>query len=242
MSMTNEEAFSARLVRIRNGAPNTKGTIFVGQDEQHHLTRDMPQKQSKGKEVASNSLYPLSLLGAFALGLFGAALGIYARFHLMTGKDGLTEDADLEMALSGGVGLMLAFVLAQIFRLTSKEHRGLQGVGVFVMICGFHNFAFWAPAPMAALFSPAYVAAIQIDAPPNSAKFRGVYFPIFDTGTTTTALADDPDATAATAADCPPAGGTEVVLLQTDNAKKVKKSGHKTVAAVKSDGTACATP
>lgn len=184
--MTNEEIFAARIARIQAGAENTKGTIFVGQDERHHLGRPETKRPAKGTEAARNTLYPLSLIGAFGLGLLAVALGSYARFQLMAGQDAL-EDADLEMAISGVIGLALSFVLAQLFRLTSKEHKGMQGAGVFVMVCAFHNLAFWAPGPMSALFSPAYVAGIQAEAPPNSARIRGAYFALFEQDSTAAA-------------------------------------------------------
>jgi hypothetical protein len=252
MSMTNQEEFAARLSRVNSGAPNTKGTIFVGQDEQHHMTRETPQKVSKGKEVASNALYPLSLVGAFGLGMVAVAIGRYARFQLWAGRDALSDDADMEMAISFGVGILLSFVLAQMFRITSKEHKGLQAIGVFVMVCAFHNFAHWAPGPMSALFSPQWVATVQTESPPNSAKFRGLYFPLFDTGSALAAT--DPIAESTTEAtadaaepaalpDCPVKAGAEVVMLQTENAKKPKKgakNGHKTLTAAESG--ACKTP
>lgn len=245
MSMTNQEEFAARLSRVNSGAPNTKGTIFVGQDEQHHMTRTAPQKVSKGKEVASNALYPLSLAGAFLLGMFAVAVGRYARFQLWAGRETLSDDADVEMAISFGVGIMLSFVLAQLFRITSKEHKGLQAMGVFAMVCAFHNFAHWAPGPMSALFSPQWVAAVQTEAPPNSAKFRGVYFPLFDKGGAAIAMLDgatpqDPTALPADLPDCPTVAAADVVVLQTDNAKKPKKSAHKTVAAAETG--ACKAP
>lgn len=170
--MTNAQAFAARLAYIESGRCNTNRTIFAGQDEQVHLGKTVIVKQSKSKAVAGNAVYPLSLIGAFALGLLAVALGYCARFQLMTRQAEL-EDADLEMALSGGIGIALSFVLAQMFRLTSKEHKAMQSAGVFAMVYAFHNFAFWAPGPMTVLFSPEYVARIQTEAPPNSARFRG---------------------------------------------------------------------
>lgn len=246
MSMTNQEEFAARLARVKTGGAHTKGTIFVGQDEQHHVTREVPQKQAKGKELVSNALYPLTLVAAFLLGLLATALGRYARFQLWAGQEAMGDDADLEMAISFGIGLMLSFVLAQMFRLTSKEHKGLQGMGVFVMVCGFHNFAHWLPGPMAVLFSPAYVADVQTNAPANSAKFRGAYFPLFDTGSAALAMLPADEATpVAELPDCAPVAGADVVMLQTENAKKPKKSakqGHKTVAAEASGQADCKTP
>lgn len=224
--MTNDEIFAARIARINAGAANTKGTVFIGQDEQLHLGRREIVKPPKSREIAGNAAYPLSLIGAFGLGLLAVALGYYARFQLMAGQAEL-DDADLEMALSGVIGMALSFVLAQMFRLTSKEHKAMQGAGVFVMVCAFHNFAHWAPGPMALAFSPAYVAQIQTDAPPNSARFRGVYFPLFDAHS---ALAEDLGAPPAEAepALLPAAAAApacaevkpKVKMIEMDNAKK----------------------
>lgn len=200
--MTNAEVFAARLARVQEGGPNTKRTIFIGQDEQVHLGKKTIVKQSKSREVAGNAAYPLSLVGAFGLGLFAVALGYYARYQLMAGQAEL-EDADLEMALSGVIGIALSFVLAQMFRLTSKEHKAMQSAGVFAMVCAFHNFAFWAPGPMTVLFSPDYVARIQSEAPPNSARFRGTYFALFEDGS----VAEE-----ATEAMAPPATDAAAVL------------------------------
>ncbi len=157
---------------------------------------------------------------AVGLGLFAVALGYYARYQLMAGQVEL-EDSDLEMALSGGIGIALSFVLAQMFRLTSKEHKAMQSAGVFAMVCAFHNFAFWAPGPMTVLFSPEYVARIQTEAPPNSARFRGTYFPLFDKGS---AAAEVTEAAAvapveATEVTCAPAN-PEVKRIELENAKK----------------------
>lgn len=248
MSMTNQEEFAARLARVRDGAPNTKGTVFVGQDERHHLTRSAPVKQSRGKEIASNGLYPLSLVAAFCLGLLAVALGQYARFQLAQGQAQL-EDADLEMMLTAGIGILLSFVLAQVFRLTSKTHKAMQSAGVFAMVCAFHNLAHWFPGPMTVLFSQEWVAQVQLEAPKNSARFRGVYFPLFEAGSAAdTVLAADvalpagglpAAATPAESPACAAEPGPAVTILQTDNAKKSSKSGHKTISASAGD---CASP
>lgn len=179
--MTNHEDFAARIARIQSGNTNTKGTLFVGTDEQHRIGRAEAKKMTKTGEVARNALYPLSLLGAFGLGLLSVAFGSYARFHVADGWRAL-DDPDLEMLVALVMGMLVSFVLSQMFRLTSKEHAGMQGAGVFVMVCAFHNLAHWVPRPMELAFSPEYVARIQAEAPPNSARFRGVYLPLFDDG------------------------------------------------------------
>lgn len=216
--MNNADVFAARLARIQAGGPNTKGTIFVGQDEQHHFGQKSGAKPGKGREVAGNALYPLSLLGAFGLGLLAVALGFYARFQLMAGQAQL-EDADLEMAVSGGIGLVLSFVLAQMFRLTSKEHKAMQAAGVFVMVCGFHNLAHWAPGPMATLLSPDWVAQVRAEAPVNSARFRGVYFPLFDAGSAAMQATETGSDAPAAPSPCITADAG-VKRIQLDNDKK----------------------
>lgn len=227
--MTNAEAFAARLARVQEGGPNTKRTIYVGQDEQVHLGKKVIVKQVKSREVAGNAVYPLSLIGAFGLGLIAVALGYYARYQLAAGQAEL-QDADLEMALSGVIGIVLSFVLAQMFRLTSKEHKAMQSAGVFAMVCAFHNFAFWAPGPMTVLFSPDYVARIQLDAPPNSARFRGTYFPLFEKGSTAEEMAvevaGEMAAPATDASPTPACASAEpaVKRIVMDSAKKPAKS------------------
>lgn len=224
----------ARVARVQAGGANTKGTIFVGQDEQHHLGQTTRNSPGKAAGAAGNALYPLSLLGAFVLGLFAVALGIYARFQLMAGQ-AVLEDASIEMALSGGIGLMLSFVLAQMFRLTSKEHKAMQAAGVFVMVCGFHNLAHWLPGPMTLLFSPAHVVEMQVTSPANSARIGGSYFPLFATGAPEQGTADG-------LAACPPdAPKPDVAVLQTMHAGKASKSGHKTVSAAPASEP-CASP
>ncbi len=165
--MSQQDEFQERLNRIlaqgqRTGAP----APAYGRTTQQ-------QPVSSGGEIAGNLLYPLSLAGAFLLGLLAVGLGRYIRFHLADGAAG-DQTADLDLMITAGFGLTASFVLAQVFRLSSKEHVALQGIGVFVALCTFHNLFHWAPEPMATVFSPGYVAEMQEMAPANSAVFRGM--------------------------------------------------------------------
>lgn len=237
--MNNADVFAARLARIEAGGPNTKGTIFVGQDEQHHLGNKAVGKQGKSSAATSTSLTPLSLIAAFGFGLLAAGIASYARFQLSANLPQL-EDPDLEMAFLIGTGFVLSLVMAQLLRLTSIKHKALQLVGVFVMACGFHNLAHWLPGPMSRALSPDWVLQVQTEAPPNSARFRGDYYTLFDQ---TGGAAGDPAATSAALPDCPPAlAAAEVTVLRTDNAKSPAKSAHKTLAAAAPDGSACKAP
>jgi hypothetical protein len=175
---TTDSDFSECLARVQ--ANKGRSVIVVGQDELFVLEAKRSNMVSRKREVAGNMLYPASLVAAFVIGMIAVAIGNYARFHL-AGAQSPLPDADLEMALTGFVGLCVSFALSQMFRITSKSHKAMQGAGVFLMVCTFHNLAFWAPKPMAALFSPLYVLQTAFAAEPNSFLFRGVYIPIGET-------------------------------------------------------------
>ena len=169
-----KDEFAARVAKIAAGGIGTKGTIYVGQNETYNPPppRARPQ-QSKAKEIATNALYPAGLAGAFLLGMFAVAFGRYVRFQAFSG---MRFDGDLEMAVNGAMGLCVAFVLSQMFRLADKEHLALQSMGVLVMVCTFHNLVHWMPTVATQLFSPEWVADMRATTEPNSIRFRGATF------------------------------------------------------------------
>ena len=175
MTMTASEDYAARLARVQ--ANKGRSVIMVGRDDSFVHERAQIVQISRGRELAGNISHPASLVGAFGLGMLAVALGYYARFHLMSGHSEL-PDADLEMALSAIIGLCIAFALSQMFRITSKSHKAMQSAGVVLMICSFHNLAFWVPGAMALAFSPEFVQEQQLTALPNSVRFRGIYIPL----------------------------------------------------------------
>ncbi len=173
--MTQQDDFQERLNRIHAQAQQG---ARQGAAAANTISR---RPQSASREIAGNLAYPLSLAGAFVLGLLSVVLARYIRFHLADGAAG-EQTTDIDLAITAGLGMAASFVLAQVFRLSSKEHTGLQAVGVFIGICTFHNLAHWAPAPMATVFSPEYVAALTETTPPNSAIFRGMVFNLVEPG------------------------------------------------------------
>ena len=175
MTMTGSEDYAARLARVQ--ANKGRSVIMVGRDDSFVHERKPIVQISRGREVAGNIGYPASLVAAFLLGMLAVALGYYARFHLVSGHSEL-PNADLEMALSAVIGLCVAFALSQMFRITSKSHKAMQSAGVFLMICSFHNLAFWVPGAMALVFSSEFVLEQQLTAQPNSLRFRGIYIPL----------------------------------------------------------------
>lgn len=222
--MTNDDIFAARLARNRSGAECTRHTVFVGQQDRFQRDQAVAPPVSRSRDIARSMHYPAPILGPFALGLFAVALGNYARFHVTAGRVAF-EDADLEMGVAIVIGLAVSFVLAQMLRLTAKEHKAAQGAGVFAMVCAFHNFAHRAPGPMSVAFSSDHVLQIQAEAPPNSARFRGSYIPLFEDGSTLHADLEPEglpiDAAAGgTGPDADGApGAPRVTILQLDSAK-----------------------
>ncbi len=169
------DSFAERLARIESRQGITMATIFVGMDETY--THGVPKHRMALKAVGlqTNAVLPLSLLGAFCLGMFAVALGRLVRFHMAAGAD-IVLEPDVEMIVNGLMGLAISFAVMQVFRLSSKEHVALQGAGVFAMVCTFHNLIHWLPGPSALLFSPEWVAAMVATSEPNSFFFRGAYF------------------------------------------------------------------
>jgi len=165
-----QDDFKARLDRIRDRTGQT--VMMVGQDEQYVIPRKVFAQTTRAGEVATNLMYPASLLGAILLGMLAVAISQYVRFQLMAGPDALT-DPMTEALMVGGLGLVASFVLSQAFKLTSKEHRSLQGAGVFLMVCTFHNLSHWLPGPMSVIFSPAYVQLTVATSQPNTFRISG---------------------------------------------------------------------
>lgn len=171
--MSQQDEFQERLGRILSQGQRTGAAAPA-------YGRTTPGKSvPAGDGIAVNLLYPLSLAAAFLIGILAVGLGRYIRFHLADGTAG-DQTTDLDLLITAGFGMAASFVLAQMFRLSSKQHVALQGIGVFVAICTFHNLFHWVPDPMAAVFSPAYVAEMQEAAPANTAIFRGMVFAFAD--------------------------------------------------------------
>ena len=175
-STTSQDDFAARLDRIR--AKAGQHVLMVGQDEQVLIPRKERHQTTRSQEVAGNARYPASLVGAAFLGMAAVVAGHYVRFQMMTTMTTLQDPAN-EVGFVVVIGIALSFVLSQAFRLTSKLHRSLQGVGVFVMACMFHNLGHWLPGPMALAFSPEWVATANASSTPNSFRFGQTYYPLF---------------------------------------------------------------
>lgn len=156
MSQYPDQKFAERLSRIQQAAP----------------PKAQKRRGQKSREMAHNAIYPLSFVGAFALGVVMVFVLQFVRYQLNPNSihsDTFVLDAVFAMAGVWALGIM--------FRLKEKEFRAAQGVGVFVTISLIHNLAFWAPDTMETVFNENWVAVREEVATPNSLMLMGTYIP-----------------------------------------------------------------
>lgn len=225
--------FAARLARVTNR--DNAGILMVGPSEQIVLPRKTVVRKAKSAEIAGNALYPLSLLAAGVLGALGVVAGRYATFHLA--QPLIEEPGSMaELVLGGVIGLAAAFGLSQLFKLSSKEHAALQGIGVFVMSCAFHNIMHIAPGPAAMAFSPDYVQRITELSPPNSLRIGRNYYTLDGSVPPEDPVLAEP-AAGTVSAEAAPAEAEKpaVTILRAGHDGTKTKAGHKTVKAAAGD-------
>ncbi len=182
--MDQKQSFQERLARIQsNGRAPSEELVAAASPAP---TRAAPAKRAKGAvsplpDWRENIRYPLAFVRAFLIGAFAVFVSRYARFHLADGSL-VGEDADLVMLIDGFIATAAAFAIKEVFRIKGREFAPAQTAGVVMMVVSMHNLAHWAPTPMALIFSPEWVAEVQVYTLPNSILFRGVSFVIGDTG------------------------------------------------------------
>ena len=114
-------------------------------------------------------LHPAATTVGFFLGLIGVIAGQVLRFRmggLPTTPE--TADFDLLMGLAYGFGLTLVVTLA--LGMISLRQIAMQGAGVILMSCLFHNIYHWFPMQAALAFSPRHVLEMQAATTPNTLR------------------------------------------------------------------------
>ncbi|MEP5759682.1 MAG: hypothetical protein ABJ327_10355 [Litoreibacter sp.] len=137
------------------------------QDTHAHLMQEMARMKPQLTPVeemslkyARNAGYPLSIIGAFALGMLSVLVGQFVRVNLV----GLGNQDNLWLALADlAMASMIIFSVRNMFRLPIKELLTAQTIGITVMFLCLHNFVHVAPFPFAVLMSPEWVDAIRMD-------------------------------------------------------------------------------
>lgn len=183
-SKVQQQAFQARLNRIREkqGQPPLPSQAQREAQLAAEAAAAIPQPKAKGTKPVSpipsvweNLGYPMSILGAFLLGMLAVFAARYARFHIMGGSM-VGEDADIAMMIDGGLAMGVGFLFRSMFNFQAKEFVTAKTFGIVAMICVMHNLVHWAPEAFAVLFDVDYVLLTLEMTEPNSILFRGVSF------------------------------------------------------------------
>ncbi len=156
------------------------GQIYVGPAEDS----DRDPKRKKGisalPTLRETIGYPMSIVGAFVIGMLAVLITRWVRYTLAGGTLS-GEDADITMAIDAGLALAIGFVLKQMFRFSGKIQETAKTMGIFAMICVMHNMVHLWPGAFELAFSPEWVTDVVETTEPKSILFRGVSFVVGET-------------------------------------------------------------
>lgn len=173
-------SFSERLARInqRKVLLETRRILHVGEQEVDAGARAHGKRARRLRALAGNLGYLLGVIGAFLLGVIALPIGLFVRniFNPL----GTNSTLDLGyLLLSGAISLVIAFVLAEMFRITKGIHKTAQTIGVFLAFSLVHNLAWWFPVTSTLVFGEGWVQMQLYTTEPGTLKFRGLEIPLF---------------------------------------------------------------
>ena len=113
--------------------------------------------------------HPAAATFGFFLGLIGVIAGQVLRFR-MGGLPTTPDTADFDLILGLAYGFGLTFVVTLALGMVSLRQIAMQGAGVIVMSCLFHNIYHWFPMQAALAFSPRHVLEMQATTTPNTLR------------------------------------------------------------------------
>lgn len=185
MSLTETDQksrFRDRLtkIRVKSGKSNWKGGAGILPSAwTPPAEREADQEPIRLTSFRENIKYPLSIVGAFGIGLFSVFLIRYVRFHMLGGSL-VGTDADLTMVIDASMAACFGFLLRFAFNFIEQEYVLAKAAGIAVMVGAMHNLAHWYPTPMSVIFSPAWVEQTQTQTEGNSILFRGASFVLME--------------------------------------------------------------
>jgi len=143
--------------------------------------RGTPEPTEIKQNYAANMAYPLSFIGAAAIGAFSVLLARYLRFHMGAGGIG-GEGAEslliMDVVMASAAGLFLKM----IFRIQAQHYKTAQTVGVLAMVALMHNAVHFAPGVFSKVFSDDWVEEVLIVTDPKTAIFAGFSIPLGQDG------------------------------------------------------------
>lgn len=189
-SKVQQQAFQDRLNRIREkqGQPPLPSEAQRQAQLAAEAAAAIPQPKAKpAKQVSpvpsvwENLGYPMSIVGAFLLGVLAVFASNYAMFHLF-GADGGLEDPLFTMVGNGVLAAGLSFVLRNAMKFEGKEFATANTAGIILMVASIHNLFHFAPEPMAVVYSAEHVAMMVDTSVPYSLNYGGDYFVLHEAG------------------------------------------------------------
>ncbi len=164
--------FHDRLHRINAGQTLCDDDGLIPPEVARRYARKRP---SRWREIMGNTLYPLSIIFAFILGMIAVLVGRLARYHI-GGADNPDLDVDILLAMDVGMAAMVAFALRMMFSLESKVHMSAKTMGIMATVATMHNAVHIYPEMTAIIFSEEYVKHTLEYTNPNTVIFRGMEF------------------------------------------------------------------
>lgn len=150
------EDFAARAARVANRPNALSG----------HAPSALRAPSPRGTPLHR---HPAATTFGFFLGLIGVIAGQVLRFR-MGGLPTTPDTADFDLLLGLAYGFGLTFVVTLALGMISLRQIAMQGAGVIVMSCLFHNIYHWFPMQAALAFSPRHVLEMQATTTPNTLR------------------------------------------------------------------------
>lgn len=149
--------------------------VYVGPAEEPTTGKKRKRAASPLPSLRDTIGYPASIVGAVLIGMLAVLVTRWAR-HMLLGGSLIGEDADIMMAIDGGVALAFGLVMKWLFRLSGKLQETARTVGILAMIGVMHNLVHILPGAFEMAFSPEWVTAVIESTEPQSILFRGESF------------------------------------------------------------------
>lgn len=167
MANLGQKEFDARIKRINNPRNNS----YYDPDLQMHVPKRVTRAKIEKPKSAGNEMLSAFLV-SMVIGAFGLFLAQIVRVKFL----GMTGFGNPVVATDMLIGLWMVLLLSALLKRRAFLARFAQVVGLGLMLTAGHNLVFKWPEAMAKIYSPAYVAAVQAVAKPQSLVVRGAVY------------------------------------------------------------------
>ena len=181
-----KQQFQQRLMRIREGAEHTMGTLYCGEGTERVASRPGTGRAGRAGRGGRANARAAAAIASASQGearrrarprgglISGALLGALAVVAVRYGRFRLSglalggPDADILLAMDLVLALSLAFVLGGFLRHAGKSALLGKIAGTLAMALLMHNLVFMAPQLFERVFSADWVRRVQQETTPGS--------------------------------------------------------------------------